>query len=88
MRKAIPANPSEGIAAAEAVKLQYGAFINTTLNFLIVAACIFAVIKAMNRLQHQKKAAEPTTKDCPHCLSSIPIKATRCPHCTSELETT
>jgi large conductance mechanosensitive channel len=70
-----------------AVTLNYGAFINTVLDFVIVAFCIFMVIKAMNRLKGEpKKPAEaPTTKDCPKCCSTIPIKATRCPNCTSEL---
>jgi large conductance mechanosensitive channel len=67
----------------------YGAFITTIIDFLIVAICIFAVIKAMNTLKElQKKkevAAEPTAKDCPQCCSSINIKAKRCPHCTAQL---
>jgi large conductance mechanosensitive channel len=77
----------EKVGDAQAVTLNYGAFINTVLDFVIVAFCIFAVIKAMNRLKGEaKKPAEvPTTKDCPKCCSTIPIKATRCPNCTSEL---
>ena len=76
-------------ADTEAVTLNYGMFINTVLDFVIVAFCIFMLIKAMNQLKRQEEAApaEPTTKDCTKCCSSIPIKATRCPNCTSELAT-
>ncbi|MBN2291930.1 MAG: large-conductance mechanosensitive channel protein MscL [Pirellulales bacterium] len=78
----------EKTTEAEAVTINYGQFINTVLDFTIVAFCIFMVIKAMNRLKHKEEDATkpPTTKDCPKCCSSIPIKATRCPNCTSELE--
>ncbi|NQS71129.1 MAG: large-conductance mechanosensitive channel protein MscL [Desulfobulbaceae bacterium] len=75
----------EKSAEAEAVTLNYGMFINTVLDFLIVAFAIFMIIKQMNRLKKQEPAPEATTKDCPKCFSSIPIQATRCPHCTSEL---
>ena len=72
---------------AEAVTLNYGVFINTILDFVIVAFAIFLVIKQMNRLKKKKEepVSVPTTKECPKCFSSIPIKASRCPHCTSEL---
>ncbi|MBN1855026.1 MAG: large-conductance mechanosensitive channel protein MscL [Pirellulales bacterium] len=81
---------SEKTKDAEAVTIRYGAFINTVLDFLIVAFCIFMVIKVMNQLQRKKEEVppEPTTKECPKCYSSIPIKATRCPNCTSELSGT
>ena len=74
-------------AEAEAVTIKYGIFINTVLDFIIVAFAIFMVIKQMNRLKKTEAApvAEPTTKACPKCFSEIPIKATRCPHCTSEI---
>lgn len=77
--------------AAGAVTINYGAFINTIISFLIVACAIFAVIKAMNTLKDKmckKEAAEEvaTTKECPYCYTCIPIKATRCPNCTSELQ--
>lgn len=65
-----------------AVTIRYGLFINTVLDFLIVSFAIFMVIKQMNRF---RKAAEPTTKDCPACCSKIALQATRCPHCTSEI---
>jgi len=70
---------------AGAVSLNYGQFINTLINFIIVAFSIFLMIRWMNRLQRQPSpiAAEPTTRVCPHCLSTIPIKATRCAFCTS-----
>ena len=72
---------------AGAATLNYGLFINTVIDFVIIAFAIFMVIRTMNRLKRKEEAppAEPTTKDCPQCLSSIPIKATRCAHCTSEV---
>jgi large conductance mechanosensitive channel len=72
---------------AGAVTLNYGVFINFVISFVIVAFAVFMLVRTMNRLRRQEEAAPaaPTTKDCPHCLSAIPIKATRCPHCTSEL---
>jgi large conductance mechanosensitive channel len=73
---------SEG---AEAVTLKYGVFINTVLDFTIVAFAIFMLIKQMNRLKKEAPPAEATTKECPRCCSTIPVKALRCPHCTSEL---
>ncbi len=73
--------------AAGAVTINYGTFINTIIAFLIVAFAIFLLIRQVNRLKRKKEAppAEPTTRDCPFCLTSIPIKATRCPNCTSQL---
>ena len=75
--------------AAGAVTINYGVFINTLISFIIIAFAIFMVIRSMNKLKKKEEAspAEPTTKDCPYCLTSIPIKATRCPHCTSKLVT-
>jgi large conductance mechanosensitive channel len=73
---------------AGAATINVGVFINTVLDFVIVAFAIFMVIRAMNTLKRKEQEAPapaPTTKDCPHCLSSIPIKATRCAHCTSEV---
>ncbi len=69
--------------AAGAVTINYGVFINTIISFIIVAFAIFLIIRKINELK--TPPAEPTTKDCPFCLTSIPIKATRCPHCTSKL---
>jgi large conductance mechanosensitive channel len=67
-----------------AVMIRYGAFINTVLDFVIVAFAIFLVIKQINRLK-KKEVVGPTSKDCPYCCTPVPIKATRCGHCTSEL---
>ena len=63
----------------------YGNFITITINFLIVAFCIFMVVKAMNKMKKPSPTTAPVAKDCPACAMSIPIKATRCPHCTTEL---
>jgi large conductance mechanosensitive channel len=86
-----PAGPYASLAdaqAAGAVTVNYGLFINTVISFLIVAFAVFLVIRAINRLQREEEAppAEPTTKECPHCLTEIAIKATRCPSCTSQLD--
>ncbi len=73
---------------AGAPTINYGLFINTIINFIIVALVIFFVVKGINRLRRPAPAAAPaapTTKDCPHCYTQIPVKATRCPNCTSEL---
>jgi large conductance mechanosensitive channel len=83
--------PFATLAAAKdagAVTLNYGLLINTIVNFLIVAFAIFFVVRGINRLKEQEEAspAEPTTKECPLCLSAVPIKATRCGHCTSDLK--
>lgn len=75
----------EKTADSAAVTLNYGMFINTVLDFLIVALAIFVLIKQINRLKTKEPEPEITTKECPRCLSSIAIKATRCPFCTSEL---
>ena len=71
---------------AGAPTLNYGLFLNNVVNFLIVAFAIFLLIQQVNRLQKQPApAGPPTTKDCPYCLATIPLKATRCPQCTSQL---
>ena len=79
--------PYASVAAAKeagAVTLNYGAFINTIVSFIIVAFAIFMVVKGMNKMQEEEETpAEPTTKECPHCISTISIKATKCPNCTS-----
>lgn len=73
-----------------AAAISYGSFINTLLDFLIVAFCIFMLVKVINVLRRKEKKeeapAEVTEKDCPYCLSKVPVKATRCKHCTSQLE--
>lgn len=73
--------------------IAYGQFINVLLDFFIVAVCIFFLVKVINVLRRNKPEevvaeAEPTEKECPYCLSQVPIKATRCKHCTSQLEST
>jgi large conductance mechanosensitive channel len=73
------------IALNEKTAIKYGLFLNNILDFVIVAFCIFLVVKQMNRLK-QGPPAEPTTKNCPQCLSTIPIKAVRCAYCTSPVE--
>jgi large conductance mechanosensitive channel len=86
------AGPYASLAAAKAagaVTLNLGLFINTIISFLIVAFAVFLVIKAINRMKREEEiTAEPTTRDCPFCFTTIPIQATRCPHCTSPLQTT
>jgi large conductance mechanosensitive channel len=73
--------------AAGAATLNVGLFINTVIDFVLVAFAIFLLVKQVNRLRRQPEVpAVPTTRECLYCLSSIPIKATRCPHCTSELK--
>lgn len=73
--------------AAGAATINYGLFINTVLDFLIVAFVIFLLVRWIERVRKDQEAppAEPTTKECPYCHTAIPIPATRCPHCTSEL---
>jgi large conductance mechanosensitive channel len=71
---------------AGAATINYGVFINTIITFLIVAWAMFMLIKAMNAAKKPAPAAAPTTKECPYCLSAVPLKATRCPNCTSELK--
>jgi len=84
-----PVGPYAALAeaqAAGAVTVNYGLFLNNVVSFVIVAFVMFLLIRGLNRLQKQEAPpAEPTTKECPYCLSTIPLKATRCPHCTSEL---
>ncbi len=80
--------PSLAAARAAGVPMiAYGAFVNTLINFLIVAFVIFLLVRGVNKLKRQPPAPEaaPTTKECPLCLSTIPVRATRCAHCTSDL---
>jgi large conductance mechanosensitive channel len=85
------AGPYVSLAEAQkagAVTMNYGIFVNTIISFLIVALAVFFIIRVINQLRREEEAppAEPTTKECPHCLSTVPIKATRCAFCTSELK--
>jgi large conductance mechanosensitive channel len=80
--------PYATLAAAKeagAATINYGVFINTIIEFLIVALLIFLLVRQINKMTRKPEPAAPTTKDCPYCYSAIPIKATRCPNCTSEL---
>lgn len=70
---------------AGAATLNYGLFINTVLDFLIVAFVIFLLIKQLNKLKRSEPPAPPATKDCPFCCSSVPLAAKKCAHCTSDL---
>ena len=73
---------SEGV---DAVVIKYGVFINAVINFLIVAFVIFMIVRMLNKMQSEPPPADPTTKDCPECLSTIPIKAKRCASCGVEV---
>jgi large conductance mechanosensitive channel len=77
----------EAAKAAGIPTINYGVFLNNILDFAIVAFCMFLVVRQMNRIKDAVlPPAGPTTKDCPQCLSTIPIKARRCAHCTSQLD--
>jgi large conductance mechanosensitive channel len=76
----------EATEATPAITIKYGLFINTIIDFVIIAFAIFLVIKQLNRLKKPVLTAAATTKDCPHCLMSVPLKATKCGHCTSDLK--
>ena len=79
--------PSVAAAKAAGVAtINYGIFFNTILNFLIIAFVLFLIIQRMNAMKKPAPAAAPATKDCPHCLSAVPLKATKCAHCTSDLK--
>jgi large conductance mechanosensitive channel len=71
--------------AAGAVTVNYGLFITKLVTFVIIAFVVFMLVRSLARLKREAPAAAPSTKECPYCFSSIPIKATRCPNCTSEL---
>jgi large conductance mechanosensitive channel len=91
LKEGATAGPFATIAEAQkagAVTINYGVFINTIISFIIVAFAVFLVIRAINKLKREEEAPpeEPTTKECPYCLSTIAIMAKRCAHCTSELE--
>jgi large conductance mechanosensitive channel len=70
---------------AGAATINYGMFFNTIIDFIIVAFAIFLLVRQVNRMKRQPPPAPPNKKECPFCVSSIPIKATRCPNCTAEL---
>ena len=72
--------------AAGAVTMNYGVFINTIISFLIVAFAVFMLIRSVNTLKRETPPPDETTKECPYCLSVIPIKASRCAHCTADIK--
>ena len=78
-------NTPADAAKAGAVTWNYGNFITLTINFLIVAFCVFLLVRAINKLKQPSPTAEPVSKDCPFCAMTIPVKATRCPNCTTDL---
>ncbi len=86
----LPAGPYDTLAqakAAGAVTVNYGLFVNTIINFLIIAFVVFLIVRNVNRLRAATAPPpEPTTQQCPHCLSKIPVGATRCAFCTSDLK--
>jgi large conductance mechanosensitive channel len=71
--------------AAGAAVISYGTFINTIINFLIIALVLFLIVRMFNRMKRKTEPLPVTIKDCPYCLSKVPLKATRCPNCTSQL---
>jgi large conductance mechanosensitive channel len=82
--KGIPVSLAEAKAKGIPV-IAYGQFINDIVGFLIVALAVFLLVKQVNRLKRPAPVAAAATKDCPHCLMAVPLKATKCAHCTSEL---
>src|SRR5688572_8880684 len=84
--KGIPASLAEAKTKGIPV-IAYGQFINDVINFLVIAAVIFLIVRQYNRLSAKPEVAAPATKECPYCLSKIPLKATRCAHCIAELKT-
>ena len=87
IKEGSPNGPYKSLAdaqAAGAVTINYGVFINVIISFLIIALVIFLIVRQMNRMRRPKEAAPVTVKDCPYCLSKIPLKAVRCPNCTSD----
>jgi large conductance mechanosensitive channel len=92
LKEGTVAGPYASLAAAQeagAVTINYGVFANAIISFLIVAFAMFLLIRAINELKRKEEAPpeEPTTKECPYCFSTIPIKAVRCAHCIADLKT-
>jgi large conductance mechanosensitive channel len=80
--------PYATVAAAKeagAVTVNYGAFINVVITFLIVAFAVFVIVRAVNRMHRKPAAATPDTRPCPYCTMTVSRSATRCPHCTSQV---
>lgn len=74
--------------AAGAVSINYGLFLNAVVSFLIVAFAVFMLVRSINTMRRKEEAppAQPSTRECPFCLSNIALKASRCPNCTSEIK--
>jgi len=91
LKSGTPPGPYTTLAQAQAagvVSIAYGQFVNTVVTFLIVAFAVFLMVKAINRMRRREEGVAPeesTTKPCPHCLSTIPVRASRCAFCTAEL---
>ena len=79
-------NISEWSFTLGGAMVKWGAFVQSIFDFVIIAIVIFMLVRTVNRLKRQEPAPAPTTKECPYCFTSIPLKATRCPNCTSELK--
>lgn len=89
LKEGVTPGPYASLAEAQkagAVSINYGVFINYIIRFIIVTFAMFLLIRAINRLKRPETAAVPATKECPYCLSQIPLKARRCPFCTSKLQ--
>ncbi len=91
LKEGTAAGPYATLAAAQeagAVTVNYGVFIDNIVSFIIVAFAVFMMIRSLMKMQKKEEAAPPPPdkRDCPHCLSTVAIKATRCPNCTSELQ--
>lgn len=91
LRQGSPAGPYDTLAAAKqagAVTLNLGVFVNAVVSFVIVAFAVFLMVRSLNKLKRKEEepAPAPTTRDCPFCMSAIPLQATRCPFCTSEVK--
>jgi large conductance mechanosensitive channel len=87
LKQGAAAAPYASLAEAQkagAVTINYGKFLNAVVGFVIVAFAVFMLVRAINQLKRKEQAA-PTTKECPQCFSTIPIKAKRCPNCTSQI---
>jgi large conductance mechanosensitive channel len=85
----LSSTPYPSLAAAKAAgaaTINYGAFIQSAIDFLIISAVIFILIRQVNRFKKDAPPPPPSSKTCPYCISAIPLKATRCPHCTSEVK--
>jgi large conductance mechanosensitive channel len=89
LKDGVAAGPYASLAEARkagAVTINYGVFFNSVVSFLIVAFSVFLLVRSINKLKREAPSAAPATKECPYCLSTVALKATRCPQCTSELK--